>query len=75
MRKSGERRVASEEWNAKVFSTLHSPLFTLHLKRGQLKLNSLNKHRFSLISLTILLIMSVDNSVDKLWISCGWSCG
>lgn len=37
--------------------------------------NNLNKTAFSLISLIILLIISVDNSVDKLWISCGWSCG
>jgi hypothetical protein len=28
-----------------------------------------------LTSLIIKLIESVDKSVDKLWISCGWSCG
>jgi hypothetical protein len=45
------------------------------LLKGHLKFGSLNKPRLSLISLIILLIISVDNSVDKLWISCGWSCG
>jgi hypothetical protein len=35
----------------------------------------LHKTTNPLISLIIFLIISVDNSVDKLWISCGWSCG
>jgi hypothetical protein len=55
--------------------TPYSLLLTPHPKLGHSQPGSLNKHQFSLISLIILLIISVDNSVDKLWISCGWSCG
>jgi hypothetical protein len=50
------------------------PLFSLR-ESGYSQSNHLNLKPKSLISLIILLIMSVDNSVDKLWISCGRTCG
>jgi hypothetical protein len=50
------------------------PPFSLK-ESGYLQLNCLNIKPKFLISLIILLINSVDNSVDKLWISCGRSCG
>jgi hypothetical protein len=68
IQKGGGRR---EEKNYSLFSLLPPPF----LSKSRLELNSLNKPQFLLISLIILLIISVDNSVDKLWISCGWSCG
>jgi hypothetical protein len=57
------------------WSFLSSFLFNLFSKIGKLESNNLNKTTNPLISLIILLIISVDKPVDKLWISCGWSCG
>jgi hypothetical protein len=66
IQKGGGRR---EKRFSSTFSLLHSPFLLResdHLKSTKLKL-SLE----TLISLIIILTISVDKSVDKLWISCG----
>jgi hypothetical protein len=75
---SGEWRVKSEEWKKALFYSLHSSLFTLHLKIRKSYTYASTKLKFTpkiLISLIIKLTKVVDKAVDKLWISCGQSCG
>jgi hypothetical protein len=52
-----------------------SVLSTQSLKTINLQLRNLNLSYKSLILLIILLTLAVDKAVDKLWISCGWTCG
>jgi hypothetical protein len=74
-------KIQNKEWRREEGREFFPPFFLFHIAKGLIiKSNighssTLNFTPKTLILLTINLTKAVDKAVDKLWISCGGSCG